>query len=178
MTCLVRATACRTASAAVVLLLGVALLPSIADASSVGGRTIGTESVASAVWGMTASVTSMTFTANTSQLSEVTNNGNVPLVAESFVVTVPKSPGNPSFTVFLCPVPWVSTTCSGGPGTQVGGTLTKNSTSTITTSTALAVGGIAHLQVRPTAVAFSITVTLIPQITSPGQVRAAVATNQ
>ena len=179
MKCLNRSTACRTAATAAVLLLGVALLPPIAGASGLGGRAQGTEAVTSASWGATASVTSMTFTTNTFRTSNVTNTGNVALVAESFVVTISKPlVGAPTFKVFRCTVPWVATKCSGGAGTRIGGTLAANSTTTITSALALAVGAIEYLQIEPATVTSSTTVTLSPRIAAPGQLRAAVHTNQ
>ena len=179
MKCLTRSTACRTAATTAVLLLGVALLPPIAGASGLGGRAQGIEAVTSATWGATASVTSMTFTTNTSQTSDVTNTGDVDLVAESFVVTVSNTAiGNPKFKVFRCAVPWVATKCSGGAGTQIGGTLASNSTTTITSVLALAVGVVEYLQVEPANVPRSTTVTISPRIAAPSQVRAAVHTNQ
>ena len=179
MKCLNRSTACRTAATAAVLLLGVALLPPNAGASGLGGRVQGTEAVTSANWGATASVTSMTFTTNTFQTSNVTNTGTVALVAESFVVTISKPVfGAPTFKVFRCAVPWVATKCSGGAGTQIGGTLAANSTTTVTSVLALAVGAVEYLQVEPATVFTSTTVMLSPRIAAPSQVRAAIHTNQ
>src|SRR5665213_2992896 len=179
MKCLTCSTACRTAATAAVLLLGVVLLPPIAGASGLGARAQGTEAVTSANWGATASVTSMTFTSNTFQTSNVTNTGNVALVAESFIVTISKPLfGAPTFKVFRCTVPWVTNKCSGGAGTQIGGTLAANSTTTITSALALAVGAVEYLQVEPATVFVSTTVTLSPHIVAPSQLRAAVHTNQ
>ena len=156
-----------------------ALLPPIAGASGLGGRAQGTEAVTSANWGATASVTSMTFTTNTVQTSNVTNTGNVALVAESFVVTISNPAfGAPTFKVFRCAVPWVATKCSGGAGTQIGGTLAANSTTTITSVLALAVGAVEYLKVKPATIFASTTVALSPQIAAPGQVRVAVHTSQ
>lgn len=129
--------------------------------------------------GATASVTSMTFTTNTFQTSNVTNTGNVALVAESFVVTISKPVfGAPTFKVFRCTVPWVANKCSGGAGTQIGATLAANSTTTITSVLALAVGAVEYLQVEPATVIASTTVTLSPRTAAPSQVRVAVHTNQ
>ncbi len=172
-------TACRTAATAAVLLLGVALLPPVAGATGLGGKAVGTESVTSASWGVTASVTSMTFTANTDQTSNVTNTGNVALVGESFSVTVAKpASGTPTFKVYECTTAWVSNKCSGGVGTQVGGTLAANSTATVTASVTLVVSGILYLQVEPATVTASTKVTISTLVTAPTQVRAAVKNNQ
>ena len=77
---------------------------------------------------MTASVTSMVFTTNTYQTSTVANAGSIALTAQSYSVTVSKpASGAPTFKVFQCAVAWVSTKCSGGAGTQVGGTIAANS---------------------------------------------------
>ena len=73
---------------------------------------------------------------------------------------------------------WVSNLCSGGAGTQAGGTLAKNTTTTVTSTVVPAVGGKVYLQVEPTGVTTSTTVTLGTSISSPGQLRAAVKTNQ
>jgi hypothetical protein len=171
--------ACRTAAAAAVLLLGVGLAPSIASATGLGGKTTGTESVTVGTWGATATVTSMVFTTDTDQTSNVTNTGSIALVAQSYSVTVsnPVS-GSPTFKVFQCAVAWVSTKCSGGAGTQIGGTLAKNSTTTITSTTSLNAGVVVYLQVEPATVTSSTTVTLTPKVTSPTQLRAAVKSNQ
>jgi len=179
MTRLTRTHACRTVATAAVLLLGVAVVPPIASAAGIGGRAGGTGSVTVGTWGATASTTSMTFTSNTYQTSTVTNSGTVALSAQSYAVTVSKpASGTPTIKVFQCAVAWVSTKCSGGAGTQVGATLAANSTTTITSTTALAVGGAVYLQVEPTGVTVSTTVTISPKVSSPGQLRAAVKTNQ
>jgi hypothetical protein len=179
MKCLTHSTARRTAANAAVLLLGVVLLPPLAGASGVGGTAAATEAVASATWGVTASVTSMAFTSSTFQTSNASNTGNVALIAESYSITVSKpASGTPTFKVFRCAVPWVSTLCSGGAGTQVGGTLAANTTTTITSSTAMAVAGVYYLQVEPAGVTVVDTVTISPRITGPSQIRAAVKTNQ
>ncbi len=170
---------CRTATTVAVLLLGVALAPRMAGASGFGGRVDGTESVTAGSWGATASVTSMVFTSNAFKTSVITNSGTVALSAESYSVTVSKpASGAPTIKVFQCSTAWVSNLCLGGPGTQVGGTLAANSTTTVTSSTALAASATLYLQVQPTAVTASTTVTLSPRVTSPTQLRASVKTNQ
>jgi hypothetical protein len=158
----------------------VASLAPLAGAAGLGGRVIRTESVSTASWGATASVTSMNFNTNTSQTSNVTNTGNIALSAQSFVVTVTRPfLFVPTFRVFECAVPWVGGACSGGAGTQIGGTLDSGTTTTITASTALAVGATEYLQVEPTGVfLFTTTVTISPEVTAPAQVRAAIRTNQ
>lgn len=173
-------TAVRTVATATVLLLGVALLPPVASAAGLGGRVTGTEAMTAGSWGATASVTSMSFNTNTAQTSTVTNTGSIALSAQSYVVTITKPPiFTPTFQVFECAVPWVTGTCSGGAGTQIGGTLTAGTTTTITATTALAAGAAVYLQVEPTGVfLFTTTVTLASHVTSPAQLRAGVKTNQ
>jgi hypothetical protein len=169
----------RTAALAAVLLCGVALVPPIAGAAGLGGKAVGNESVTAAKWGVTASVTTMTFTTTADQTSTVTNNGTVALVAESYSVTVSNpTGGSPTFKVFQCAVAWSGNLCSGTAGTQVGGTLAKNSTTTITSTTAMAVSGLLYLQVEPTGVTASTVVTISTKIAAPSQLRAAVKTNQ
>ena len=164
---------------ATVLLLGVALVPPIASAAGFNGKSTGSASVAAGTWGAKASVTSMVFTTNTFQTSTITNSGTVALSAESYSVTVSKPvSGTPTFKVFQCGTTWVSNLCSGGAGTQVGGTLAANSTTIISSSTALAAAGTLFLQVQPTLNTASTTVTLAPSVTSPNQLRAAVKANQ
>ena len=172
--------ACRTVATAAVLLLGVALLPAIASAAGIGGRALGAESVTAGTWGATASTTSMAFNSNSDQTSTVTNSGTLALSAESYVVTVSRPIiGVPRVTVFECATPWVGNRCSGGAGTQIGGTLAADSTTTITSTTPLAVGGALYLQVEMTGVIFfTTTVTIAPEVTSPAQVRTAVSSNQ
>jgi hypothetical protein len=172
-------TAVRTVATAAVLLLGVALLPPVASAAGVGGRTTGTESATAGSWGATASVTSMAFNTNTDQTSTVTNTGSIALSAQSYVVTITKPIiFAPTFQIFECAVPWVTNTCSGGAGTQIGGTLASGSTTTITSTTALAAGAAVYLQVEPAGVLFfTTTVTLTSQVTSPAQLRAGIKTN-
>jgi hypothetical protein len=169
----------RTVASAAVLLLGVGLAPAIASAAGVAGRTGGVESVTAGKWGITTSVTSMVFTSNTFQTSTITNSGTVALSAESYSVTISKpSSGTPTFKVFECTVAWVGTKCSGGTGTQIGSTLNSNATTVISISTAMAVSGLLYLQVEPTGVLSSTTVSISPRITSPAQLRAPVKTNQ
>ena len=165
---------------AAVLALGVGVLPSIASAAGLAGRTTGTGSVTTGTWGVTAAVTSMSFNTNTAQSTAVTNTGTVASSAESFVVTVSKPFFfTPTMTVFECPVAWVGTTCSGGPGTPVGGTLTAGTTTTVTSTTGLAPGASFYLEVVPAGVfILTTTVTLTPEVTSPGQLRPPVRTNQ
>jgi hypothetical protein len=164
---------------AAVLLLGVGLVPPIASAAGIGGHATGAESVTVGSWGVTASVTSMVFTTNTYQTSTVTNSGSIALTAQSYSVTVSNpTSGSPTIKVYQCAVAWVSTKCSGLAGTQVGVTLSKNSTTTITSTTALASAAAVYLQVEPAGVTASTTVTLSTKVTSPTQLRAAVKTNQ
>jgi hypothetical protein len=171
--------ACRTAATAAVLLLGVGLVPPIASAAGIGGRATGAEAVTVGTWGATASVTSMVFTTNTYQTSKITNTGSITLSAQSYSVTVSNpASGSPTFKVYQCTVAWVGNLCSGGTGTQVGTTLSKNSTTTITSTTALAAAAAVYLQVEPTSVTASTTLTLSTKVTSPAQLRAAVKTNQ
>jgi hypothetical protein len=122
----------------------------------------------------------MAFNTNTVQTSTVTNTGSIALTAESYSVTVTRPFFfAPTFTIFQCPVAWVAGTCSGGTGTQIGGTLTAGTTTTITSSTPLAVGSADYLQVEPSGVFFfTTTVTLTTKVTSPSQLRAAVRVNQ
>ena len=91
-------------------------------------------------------------------------------------VSTPTS-GSPTFTVYQCATAWVSNKCSGGAGTLVGG-MAKGSTTTITSTTAMAVAGVLYLQVEPAAVTKSTTVTISTSIAAPTQLRAAVKTNQ
>jgi hypothetical protein len=179
MKCITCSSACRTAATAAVLLLGAAMLPQLAGASGVGGRTAGIESVSSATWGATVSVTSMTFTGSGSQLSNVTNTGSVDLIAESFVVTVSQpASGAPTFKVFTCPVAWIANKCSGTTGVQVGLALDANSTNVITSSVTLAVGGVEYLRVRGATVSSATTVSISSQIAGPSQLRAAIKSMQ
>jgi len=179
MSCFTHLRACRTAATAAVLLLGVALLPPIASAAGLGARATGTELVSAGKWGTTASVTSMVFTNRTFQTSTVTNAGTIALSAESYSITISRPAiGTSRITLFECAVAWVATTCSGGAGTQIGGTMNSNTTTVVTSATALPVAGATYLQVEPTRVISSTTFTISPLVTSPAQLRAAVKTNR
>jgi len=170
----------RTAATAVILALGVGLVPPIASAAGLGGRATGGGAVATGTWGATASVTSMTFTSNTAQTTTVANTGSVALGAESYSVTLTKPFFfTPTVSLFECPVPWERGACPGGTGTRIGGTLVAPTTTTITSTTPLAVGSSTYLQVEPTGVFFlPMTVTLTPEVTSPAQLRAPIRTNR
>jgi hypothetical protein len=121
----------------------------------------------------------MTFTTNTDQTSAITNTGTVALSAISYKVTISNpASGSPTFKVFACAVAWASNLCSGGAGTQAGGTLAKNSTTTVTSTVLPAVAGKVYLQIEPASLTSSTTVTLGTSITSPTQLRAAVKKNQ
>jgi len=172
--------AVRTVATAAVLLLGVGVVPTIAHAAGIGGRATGSEAVTVGTWGLTAATTSMSFTTNTAQTTTATNTGSIALSAESYVVTVSKPFFfTPTMTVHECPVAWVSGACSGGTGTQIGGTLTAGTTTTITTTTSLGVGASLYLEVVPAGVfILTTTVTLTPEVTSPAQLRAPVRTMQ
>ncbi len=170
--------ACRTAATAVVLLLGVGLVPSIASATGIAGTATGVGTMSAGTWGATATVTAMTFTNNTPQSTDVTNTGSIALSAQSYVVTISRPPGRqPTFRVDECTVPWVRAGCSGGRGTAVGGILRSNRSTTITATTALAPGTVVYLLVRPARVSRATTVTLTPTVTSPSQLRASVQIN-
>jgi hypothetical protein len=151
----------------------------LAGAAGIGGKAAAAESVTSASWGVTASVTSMTFTTATDQTSNATNTGTVALTAESFSVQVSTpTRGAPTFKVFECTSAWVANRCAGGAGTQVGGTLARGTTTTVTAAVALNPAAVLYLQVEPTGVIASTTVTITTLVTAPTQVRAAVKTNQ
>jgi hypothetical protein len=171
--------ACRTVATAAVLLLGVGLVPPIASAAGVHGQATGTEAMTAGTWGVHAVSTSFTFTVSTDQTVTVTNTGTIALSAESYGVTISRPLiGAPTFKLFECTSAWSANKCAGGSGTQIGGTLHSNSTTTVSISTALAVSGSLYLQWEPTGVSVATTITLSPQVTSPTQLRAAVKTNQ
>jgi hypothetical protein len=174
-----RSQARRTVALATVLVC-LALTPtSTAGAVSARGTASGREAVTSGTWTATAATTTMTFTATTDQTSTITNTGTIALSAIGYKVTISNpSSGSPTFKVFACAVAWVSNDCSGAAGTEVGGTLAKNSTTTVTSTVVPPLSGHAYLQVEPTTVGSSVTVTLATQIASPTQLRAASKTNQ
>jgi hypothetical protein len=176
---LLRSHAPRTVALAAVLVC-VALTPtSIAAAVSARGTASGGEAVVTGSWTATAATTTMTFTSSADQTSTITNTGTIALSAISYRVTVSNpSSGSPTFKVFACAVAWVSNSCSGGAGTQAGGTLAKNSTTTVSSTVVPPLSGHAYLQVEPASVGSSVTVTLATQIVSPTQLRAALKTNQ
>jgi hypothetical protein len=139
----------------------------------------GAESLTSGTWAATLSTTSMAFTTNTDQTSTVTNTGTIALTAISYKVTVSNpASGSPTFTLFVCTVAWSANLCSGGAGTQVGGTFAKNSTTTVSSAVVPAIAGLVFLQLEPAAVTSSTTVTLGTSISSATQLRAAIKTNQ
>ena len=173
-------TARRTAATAAVLLLAVLAAPSRADAASIVKASVGrSESVTSATWTAAVSPTALTFTGNTAQTSTVTNTGTIALVGISYKVVISNpSSGSPTFTLFACAVAWSGGKCSGGTGTQVGGTFAKNSTTTVSSAVVPAVGGSVYLQATPTSVTSSVSMTLSTSISSASQLRASVATRQ
>jgi hypothetical protein len=174
------ANASRTvALAAVLLCVGLAIPVTAGAAASNKGIAKGSEALTSGTRAAVAATTSMTFTTTIDQTSTITNTGTIALSAISYKVTVSNpASGSPTFKVFACVVAWVSNLCSGGAGTQAGGTLAKNSTTTVSSTIVPAVGGGVYLQVEPASVTSSVTVTLGTSITSPTQLRAAVKTNQ
>ncbi len=179
MKCFTHTNACRTVATAAVLLLGVAILPPIASAAGVAGKATGASSVTAGKWGVTAASTAFTFTSNTYQTVTVTNTGTIPLIAESYKAVISKpTSGAPSFKLYECTTAWVATKCGGAAGTQVGTTLASNATTTVSTTTSLAVAGVIYLQWEPTGVSSSTTITLSTLVSSPSQLRAAVKTNQ
>ena len=64
------------------------------------------------------------------------------------------------------------------PGAEVGGAFAVNSTTTVSSTVAPAVSGHVYLQIEPTSVTSTTTVTLGTSITSASQLRAAIKTNQ
>jgi hypothetical protein len=174
-----RSQARRTVALATVLVC-LALTPtSTAGAVSTRGTAGGIEAVTSGTWTATAATTTMTFTSNTDQTSTITNTGTIALSAIGYKVTISNpSSGSPTFKVFACAVAWVSNNCSGGAGTQSGGSLAKNSTTTVSSTVVPPLSGHAYLQIEPATVGSSVTVTLATQIVSPTQLRAASKTNQ
>lgn len=171
--------ACRTVLLAAVLLCVGLATPVDAGAATNKSTATGSEAMASGTWAATAATTSMTFTTNTDQTSTITNTGTIALSAISYKATISNpASGSPTFKVFACAVAWVSNLCSGGTGTQAGGTLSKNSTTTVSSTVVPAIGGHVYLQVEPASVTSSVTVTLGTSITSSTQLRAALKTNQ
>jgi hypothetical protein len=150
-----------------------------AGAAGQAGTATGAETVTSGTWAATASVRSMTFTTATPQTSTIANTGTIALSAVSYAVTVSSGRGAPRFTLYACTAPWVRNRCSGGAGTQVGGTFTKNSTTTVTSAVVPPLGGAVYLRVEPTRrIRASTTVTLSTSVSAPGQLRGAVETTQ
>ncbi len=169
----------RTIALAAVLVCAVLVAPVHAEAAASRGTAAGSESVPSGTWTATAGPTSMTFTTTANQTSTVTNTGTIALSAISYKVTISNpASGSPTFKIFACAVAWVSNLCGGSAGTQAGGSLAKNTTTTVTSTVVPAVGGKVYLQVEPAAVGSSVTLTLGTSITSPTQLRTAVKTNQ
>jgi hypothetical protein len=74
-------------------------------------------------------------------------------------------------------VAWSSNKCSGGAGTQVGSTFSKGPATTVSSTVAIAVGADEYLQVEPTGVTSSVTVTLGTSINPATQLRSPIATN-
>jgi hypothetical protein len=170
----------RAAAVAAVLAVVVLSLPVEAGAAGTSkASSAKTSSVTTGTWAATLSTTSMTFTTTTAQTSTVTNGGTIALVGISYKVTVstPAS-GSPTFTLFVCTVAWSGGTCSGGAGTQVGGTFAISTTMTVSSTVVPAVAGHVYLQVEPTGVKSSTVVTLGTSISSATQLRAPVNTNQ
>ncbi|MGH9081374.1 MAG: hypothetical protein ACRDYE_15110, partial [Acidimicrobiales bacterium] len=169
----------RAAATAAVLLVVVFLLPiSVGAASLFGGRETGSGAVTSGEWSARLSSTSMTFTSDVDQASTVANTGTLILSAISYQVTVSKpASGAPTFKIFVCTVAWSGGTCSGGPGTKVGGTFAKNSSTTVSSTVVPAVAGDVYLQVEPASAKSTVTVTLGTSITSPAQLRPPVETD-
>jgi hypothetical protein len=165
--------------AAVLLFVASGLPLRTAGAGMPSASVAGSGSVTAGSWAATAGTPTMTFTSTTDQTSTVTNTGSVALSAIGYKVTVSTpSSGSPTFRLFACTVAWVSTTCSGGAGTQVGGTFAKGSTTTVSSAVVPPLGGSVYLQVEPAAVTSSVTVTLGTSVTAPTQLRTAVKTNQ
>ena len=174
-----RTCASMTVALAAVLLCMALTVPSTAGATSTRGITGGNEAVSSGTWAATAATTAMTFTTNTDQTSTVANTGTIALSAISYKVTISNpTSGSPTFKIFACAVAWVSNKCSGGAGTQAGGTLAKNSTTTVSSTVVPPLSGHAYLQVEPASITSTVTVTLATLILSPSQLRAAIKTNQ
>jgi hypothetical protein len=155
-------------------------MPSVSAGAAGGkGTAHGAELVTTGTWAAVASTTSLTFTTNTYQTSTITNTGTIALSGISYKVTVSNpASGSPTFKVFACTSAWVSNLCSGGAGTQAGGTLAKNSTTTVSSTVVPAVGGKVYLQIEPASVTSSVSVTLGTSITSPSQLRSGIKTNQ
>jgi len=169
----------RTAVVVAAALLATLASSRVAGAAGLRARSLGNSSVTTVNWGVSASVTSMTFTTNTAQTSTITNTGTVDLSAHSYSVTISQPKGRaPTFTIHRCPVAWVGSTCPGGGATQIGGTLSANTTTILTSVTALTPGQSIYLEVQPAGVRRATTVTILPQVTSPAQLRAPVQSNQ
>jgi hypothetical protein len=176
----VRRAASRTVAVATVLLLSALLVSDPAGAASlIKGKVLGSESVTSGTWAATASPSTLTFTTSTAQSSTVTNTGTIALSGIGYKVTVSNpASGSPSFTIYACAVVWSSGRCSGGSGTKIGTSFAKNSTTTTTSTVVPPLSGSAYLQIAPTGVTSSVTLTLGTTISSATQLRAQVSTNQ
>ena len=124
-------------------------------------------------------MTTLAFSSNVDQVVVVTNTGSIALTARTYAVTISKPKGKaPAFKVFRCAVAWVSNRCSGGAGTQIGGTLNANATTSIISTAPLTPGASMYLQVEPSGVTATTTVQIVPQVTAPSQLRAPIQTNQ
>ncbi len=171
----------RIAVSTAIVLFGALALPAGATgaAGKANASVDGSESVTSGTWGAKATASVLTFTTNVAQTSTVANTGTVALSAVGYTVTISNpASGSPSFTIFACATAWSGGKCSGGTGTKVGTTYAKNTTTPVTSTVVPAVGGSVYLQATPSGVTSSVSMTLVTTITSAGQLRAPVVTNQ
>ena len=170
----------RIAVSAAVLLFGALTLPGTAAATAKAAASVaGSESVTSATWGAKATASVLTFTTNVAQTSTVANTGTIALSGVGYTVTISNpTSGSPSFTLYACATAWSGGKCGGGTGTKVGTTYAKNTTTPVTSTVVPAVGGSVYLQATPSGVTSSVSMTLVTTITSAGQLRARVVTNQ
>ncbi len=169
----------RTVVSAVLVFAALALPSSAGAAGKAAASVVGSESVTSGTWGATVSPATLTFTTNTAQTATVTNTGTLALVGIGYTVTISKpTGGSPTFTLYACAVAWSGGKCSGGTGTKVGTSYSKNTSTPVTSTVVPAVGGSVYLQATPTGVSSSVSMTLATTVTSASQLRARVVTNQ
>lgn len=167
------------------LLAALLVAPAAAEGGVLKGTAKPTESVTSGSWGASVSPTSLTWTANSSQTATVTNTGTVAMVQLTYQITVTfdATKDTPVLTLAVCTSPWSGGKCNGGAGTAIpaNGSYDVNGTTTETSSVVPPLSGSVYLQATSSGSFHQLkplTMAFVPEVAAPGQLRAALKTNQ
>jgi len=175
----------RVVTTVAALLVALVAAPSSAMGGVLKGAAVGAEAVSSGSWGASINPTSLTWTSNSSQTATVTDTGTVTMVQLTYRITVTfdASKDTPVLTLAVCTSPWSGGRCNGGAGTNIpaAGSYDVNGTTVETSTVVPPLSGSVYLQATSSGSFHQqkpLTMAFVPEVSSPGQLRGALRTDQ